>query len=140
MLEDGNVSDQELAETRDQFIECLAAFGFSNVKFSDDGSFSLKDPEGIDQTAGEEKITKCSEESGERSIGALHSWLRRNPERLDENTIMAACLVRKEAVDPSYAAEDYARDLPTENFPYLNDGFGSAKFTECNADPLGRFE
>lgn len=140
ILANENITDQELAEVRDRFTECLSAYGFSDVSFEDDGAFGFDAPEGSDSDVVNDQVLMCSVESGESSVGALHSLVRRNPERLDESTIMAACLVRKDAVDPSYGAEEYARDLPGASFPYLAGSAGQAAFQQCSADPLGLFE
>ncbi len=140
VLRDGEITDQELAETRDRFTDCLSAIGLSRVVFEPDGTFQFDAPEGVDPDTTNDRVKRCSTESGESSIGALHSWIRRNPQNQDEATIMAACLVRKKAVEPSYAAADYTEDAPTQDFPYLSGGPGSVAFQECTVDPLGLFE
>lgn len=140
ILEDGEISDQEIAEAKDKFRTCLSDYGFSNIVMGDDGSFSVTNPADLDAGAAEERVSTCSVESGEQTVLALHSWIRRNPDNLDENTIMAACLVNKGVVDVAYTAEDYARDVPTLRFPYLAGVDGATAFNECNADPLGLFQ
>lgn len=139
VLEDERVTDQELGEMRDVFTECLAAFGFFNIKFSPDGGFEYEVPSGTDMDTSRADAMACSDSAGESTIGALHSWVRRNPENLDDDTIIAACLVRKGAVDSSYSAADFAADEEDLSIPYLP-GFGDASFAECNSDPLGLFE
>lgn len=141
VLADEVVTDQELSETRDRFSGCLSGFGVTDISFEADGGFSMRSPEGMSQDAVSERVDACSEESGESTVGALHSWVRRNPQNLDEDTILAACLVRKEVVDPSFSAEDYAS--ADGDLPYLDSvsaGVGDAVFALCNNDPLGLFE
>lgn len=138
-LADGSITDSELAEARERFSTCLKSFGIVDVVFQPDGAFEFTASEGSDPDRVNEQVGDCSEESGEATIGALHAWIRRNPEKLDDDTIIAACMVRKGAVDPSYGADDFARDEPELSFPYLK-GFGDDTFQQCNADPLGRFE
>lgn len=141
ILVDESVTDQELSETRDRFSECLTSFGITDITFDADGGFSFNSPEGSERSAVEEDVSTCSAESGEDTVGALHSWVRRNPDNLDENTILAACLVRQEVVDPSFSAEDYA--AADGNLPFLDSvsaGAGNAAFLICNSDPLGLFE
>lgn len=138
-LRDGQITDQEVAEARSRFGDCLAGFGITGTSFEPNGAFRFDTPEGRDADAVNELVQTCSHDSGEAGIGALHSWIRRNPENLDDDTIIAACLVRKGAVDPSYSGQDFAADEEDLSIPYLT-GFGEATFVECNADPLGRFE
>ena len=140
VLRDGTITDQELAETRTKFSECLSAHGFTNIQFEQDGAFEFKAPESADQATVEEQVKSCSADSGEETLAALASWIRRNPENQDENTIMAACLVRKGAVGPAYSAEEYARSFETDVFPYLDPVTGPDALRACNADPLGLFE
>lgn len=139
ILKDGQITDLEFSEMRERFKECLAVHQISNVKFAEDGGFSFDEPDGASSQQIDDWVEQCSNESGESGIGALHSWIRRNPENLDENTIMAACLVRKGAVDPGYTAAAFAADLPDQSFPYKG-ASGQVAFQECNADPLGLFE
>lgn len=140
VLADEVITDQELSETRDKFTECMEAYGFTNISFDADGGFEFYPGEGADDEAVDDQVHECSEMSGESSIGALHSWIRRNPDNQDEATIMAACLVRKKVVEPSYSAEHYADDAPEEDFPFFDGIAGQVAFHECNADPLGLFE
>jgi len=140
VLEDELITDQELSEMRDKFTECLSAYALTDVVFDDDGSFSLNEPDGADFDTVTDQVHGCSVESGEVEIGALHSWIRRNPDNQDENTIMAACLVRKGVVDPSYSADEYAEDYADDDFPYTDPTAGEEADLECNADPLGLYE
>jgi len=140
ILRDEKITDQELAEVRDRNRRCLSAHGFTAIRFHDDGTQELTAPIDADSDVVNKKATQCSDESGDISVGALYSWMRRNPENLDEHTIMATCLVRKGIVDPSYTAQDYARDLPEQSFPYTDPARGETMFRECHADPLERFK
>jgi hypothetical protein len=133
------ITDQELAEVRDRFDACLTSHGFSNIKHSEDGGYEFTMSEGTAQDVMEQQTSECSEEAGENAIGALYSFIRRNPQNLDEATIMAACLVRKAVVDPAYSAKDYAQDAPDQSFPYLPGVDGEAAFNDCNSDPSGLY-
>ncbi len=136
VLRDEQITDAELAETRERFIACFAGVGYEATDFQPDGAFSLTPPPGASQSAVSDVHDRCSDQSGESSVGALHAWLRRNPENLDGSTIMAACLVRAGAVDPGYTAEQYRRDWEADTGPMDPDGPGDAAFRLCNADPL----
>ncbi|KQT96277.1 hypothetical protein [Sanguibacter sp. Leaf3] len=140
ILSDGLITDQELSETRDRFSGCLTAFGITEITFDANGAFSFTAPDDAEQGSVEDHVSTCSAESGEDTVGALHSWVRRNPENLDEATILAACLVREGVVDPSFSAEDYTNadgDLPL--LESVSAGLGQAAFMLCNNDPLGLF-
>jgi len=140
VLADEVVTDQELSETRDRFSGCLSSFGVTDISFEADGGFSMRSPDSMSSDAVSERVDACSEESGENTVSALHSWVRRNPENLDEATILAACLVREGVVDPSFSAEDYTNadgDLPL--LESVSAGLGQAAFMLCNNDPLGLF-
>lgn len=134
---DGKVSDEELAEMRQRFTSCLGAFNIQDVEFAPDGALSVEGPQGVDEEFVPEKVHQCSTESGEADISYLHSMMRRNPDGLDENTIMAACLVRKGVVDSSYNADAYSRDLVNNTGPVADNSPDLPVFQECNADPLG---
>jgi hypothetical protein len=139
VLEDENISDQELSEMRSKLKQCLVSSGFSDIHFSDGGELQFSQPSSLSSEQVNERAQDCSASSGEDSIGALYSWIRRNPKNLDEDKIMAECLVRKKVVDRSYSAKDYKNDSPTQSFPFIKSG-GSAAFDQCVADPLGLFE
>jgi len=139
VLADEKITDQELAEMRSKFTECLMGYGFTEISFEPSGGFSLKDLTGMDDELSNDRVLECSNESGESSVGALHSWIRRNPDNLDEHEIMAACLVRKGVVDPSYGAKDYTESFDTESFPYFDQAAGEAARRSCNLDPLGLY-
>lgn len=136
-LADELISDPEHAEMRSRFTECLSSFGGTEISFSPDGAFSVTMPDGADEEKFNDDVSECSDVAGESTIGALHSWISRNPANLDESTIMAACLVRSGAVDASYSAREYSEDLETDTLPV---DVMSPEFGRCNADPLGLFE
>lgn len=136
VLQDEQITDEEVAEARERFVACLAGVGYEATGFQPDGSFDLTPPQGASESTVREVHDRCSDESGESAIGSLHSWLRRNPENLDESTILAACLVRAGVVDVGYSAEQYRHDWESESGPLDPDGPGAAAFRLCNADPL----
>jgi hypothetical protein len=62
--------------------------------------------------------------------------MRRNPENLDEATIMAACLVRLGAVDPGYTAEQYRSDFESDSGALGPNRPHDAELGQCITDPL----
>lgn len=77
----------------------------------------------------------CGSDSGYIELCSLRNSLLRNPENLDENTIMAACAVRQKIAPQSYTAKDYARDIENWSFPFST---SSMEFGKCIDDPLGQ--
>lgn len=123
-LADGEIDELEYAYFRAQIIECMNGLGL-DARWEPDGSLSYGNSETLDH----DDVTECMRSSGLRIV-TLKDTMVRNPENLDENQIMVACLQRAGVVPPSYTAEDFGsqRDidaiLDTEGF----DG--------CNAAPL----
>ena len=136
VLVDGAITESELQETRERFRACLEALGYSEVEFQAGGGSEFHTPDDRGADVIDDQTKTCSEESGEAAIGSLHSWMRRNPENLDESAVMAGCLVRIGAVEPSYSADDYRSDFDDPSFPDV-DSFDLTSFQLCNADPLG---
>ncbi|PJJ63666.1 hypothetical protein [Compostimonas suwonensis] len=138
VLRDGTITDQEFSEMSEQFTSCLAGSGITFAGFNDDGSYDTSfAPGAVTPDQAHDRMNSCSAETGEDLIGSLYSWLQRNPERLDEPTIMASCLVQAGVVDAGYTAKDYAKDVPTEAFPFIDVKKGADALVTCEADPLG---
>lgn len=140
ILSDGQITDHEVVEMRNKFTQCLSGHGFTEIEFEEDGAFTLKPPEKGERRTHEKQVEGCSIAAGEDVVGALASGVRRNPENLDENTIIAACLVRKGVVAKDYSAEDYARDAARDHYAYQDPVAGPDALLACDADPLGLFE
>ena len=138
VLKDGKITDQEFSEMTERFKSCLDSSGITFEGFKEDGSYDTSFPPGsISGDEAHKRIDACSSEAGEDRVGALHSWLQRNPQKLDENQIMASCLVSKGAVDASFTAKEYAKDVATLTFPFLNKAKGEEALSSCESDPLG---
>ncbi len=89
--------------------------------------------------AGAGTVESCDVEH-RGSVDYLYEQVARNPENLDEAEIMAACLVRRDVVAPSFSADDYRRWYDTQGglLPFtVDERTGERVFDECNADPLG---
>ena len=136
ILQDGVITEAEYAEMREGLQSCLFSQGFEEVEFSPRGGMSVVGPDSI---SGEEQLNRaqhCSETSGEATIGALYSWIRRNPEHLDDATIVVECLLRHAAVRADYSAVEYGIDMPNDAVPILP-GVSASVLSECSEDPLG---
>ncbi len=138
VLADGVVSDQEYAEMTETFRDCLDDQGIDFTGFSADGSFETSVSPSRDPDEANEAVKSCSRAAGEDSIGMLYSWVNRNPERLDDNTIVVRCLQDEGVVGAAYTAADYADDIDSEEYPFVVDeqtGLGVVSL--CESDPLG---
>lgn len=134
-LSDGLISTAEFDSMRAQFTGCLAQHGIDDLAFGVDGSFSFNIASGAGADETRAMVDECSRASGEDTVGALASWIARNPENQDEGTIMAACLVRHHAVADSYTAEKYRQDIPSRELPFTTSQ-GEAILRDCEQDPL----
>lgn|GEM_PF-638160 len=143
-LEDGVVSELENTETVDRFFECVSAHGHEITEYRADGSFDYRvapssgsgDPSTADLDRAHADISECDEESGTSTVGMLFVWTHRNPEKLDENTIMAACLVRTGVVPSDYSGVDFQQANSGERPPFSETKAEQEAFAQCQADPL----
>lgn len=135
-LADEEITDAEYAEMEQKFRTCLEDEGVTFSGFDHDGSYQASPLPGGGNSY--DVVQACSRESGADTIGALHDIMGRNPENLDIPTIMAACLVDREAVPSGYSADDYATDLEGR---FSDLGVLSAEIRDallsCSDDPLG---
>ncbi|WP_121647298.1 hypothetical protein [Mycetocola tolaasinivorans] len=132
ILADGVVTDQELIASREPLIECLAARGVSITFNERGGSTTRSDERGVKPEEQAEIFGSCDEEVGVE-VDLLYWQVKRNPENLDEPTIVAKCLVDKGIVAPGYSAQDYERDFEGE-FPFPATDMVAG---ECLSNPLG---
>ncbi|MCM6763172.1 hypothetical protein NB037_12160 [Rathayibacter sp. ZW T2_19] len=137
-LSDGDVSDQEYAEMTERFRACLEAAGLVFEGFAADGSYTAAPAGGAaDAESSRDAATRCSEETGEASLGALHSWISRNPDNEDQAVLMVDCMVRAGLVDSAYTADDWTRENAASSLPASVPADGAEAYEECVADPLG---
>lgn len=139
ILKDGQVSEQENSEVLDRFSDCVSAKGYTVASYALNGSYKIEFDEGTDSEKAGEDVDKCSLSSGEADVSSLYSWTHRNPERIDENTLVAACLVKAGLVSPAYTSRNYEKDTESDrfNFDADGDGTGREKLELCRIDPLG---
>lgn len=136
-LADGRISDSEFAEMEDRFATCLSDKGVSFAGFKAGGAFEFTPGPGMSADAANAITDDCSARSGLNTIGYLFFAQQRNPQHLDEATIMAACLVRKRAVPQGYSSSDYDRDSPGFAYPFTDRATGEKALEDCSLDPLG---
>jgi hypothetical protein len=130
ILAKGSITDQDYAAVSGQYVKCMKNKGFIAHIDGPAGQATVSGgPAGGDGNA-----ANASCNSDLAVIAALRGEILRNPQHQDEDSIMAACLVKKQLVPPNYTANDYAANLQSQKFPFST---ASAKFLSCASDPLG---
>ena len=131
ILADEAVTDAEYAELTDAFSACMAGKGYDVAWNGATGGFTATSTDGTEPDNLGAVVDACERETS-GMVPALADQIKRNPDHLDEFTIMAACLVRLGAVDAGYTADDYAHDMASPGRTVLS----SDEFVTCNAAPL----
>lgn len=139
-LADGAISEQEYNESWSRYSTCLAEAGITVQSREFDGSYTTESVSALTGEEQEELISACSTRAGEAEIIAPFNWIRRNPQNLDENTIIAECLVRSGLAPRGYDGTDYDRDsseAETREPPFITSEAERKAYTDCTIDPLG---
>lgn len=133
ILADGVVTEAEYTEVRNQFAACMADLGIE-FTFGSYGTMTSESAEGAPEgKAFEEAYIGCSSQT-KSGVDWVYESMQRNPENLDEPTIMVACLVRASLVPDSYTAAQYSLDWENGTLPYSET---DPDATLCEFDPLG---
>lgn len=128
-LADSRVTDLEREEGAALIAKCYAdsgaevtydAYGFETV----DVVSGNADPS--------EVMGRCSFADG--GVVALHDKMTRNPQNLDDMTIVAECLVEAQVVEPGFTGDDYEEVLASGRVPWLPT---DERVERCAKDPLG---
>ena len=127
ILAKGSITDQDYAAVSGAYVRCMANKGFKAQVTGPGG-------EGTLEGDGDALAAHNACNGDMAVISALRSSTIRNPQHLDENEIVVACLVKANIAPPSYTAKDYAANLQSQKFPYKIDTPG---FIQCTSDPLG---
>jgi hypothetical protein len=103
IFEDGVITAQEAAESEAKLLACLSDAGLSVETTYDEYGFANYHYQSGDTV---DAITlKCEEWSG--MALQLYHEIRKNPENLPYNDLMAKCLISAGAVDTDFTGEDY---------------------------------
>ncbi|RWZ58484.1 hypothetical protein ELQ92_14370 [Labedella populi] len=127
-LADGAIDELEYSYFRDRIVECLGDLGVE-ASFAADSTLEYTPSD----EAAEDDADACMGEGGIQVL-TLKDTIDRNPENLDEATIMVECLQEAGLVGPEYTARDYVAGVG------LSDHGDDDAFAECTADPLGLLE
>ena len=132
VIEDERITDQEWAEVGTRLSSCLEAAHIVFLGFEASGGYGV-DPGSLGIDEASESLAKCEHESGESPIGSLRLNSIINPDNVDFDELIAACLVDKGVAERGYTAEDY-RDQAAMLFDSNDNRLAK---TQCVSDPLG---
>jgi hypothetical protein len=127
ILSKGSISDADYADVSSGYVKCMADRGFTVTFTGPDGQSTVTGN-------GDARAAANSCNGDVAVIASLRHEISRNPQHLEENTIVAACLVKRKLAPPSYSARQYAANLKSQKFPFST---GNPDFRSCTNDPLG---
>ena len=130
VLTDGVVSGQEYAELQSDFVSCAASFG-AKVTLQAGGGFTV-DAGTLTSDALQKDVIPGCEADTIGYIAPLYEQSSRNPERLDESTIVVECLRKAGVVDDAYSPSQYKSDMDSNSGLDWSD----STVTDCAKDPL----
>ena len=137
ILDDGTITAAEVAVAKQSFSSCLAAQGVTVSWEPDADAYSVGFP--VAGTPSSDEMKKMEDQqrtcalASATNVISLYYQMRRNPQKQDEFTIIAACLVRKGVMPAGYSASDFARDraMQPPPKPFESDAAG-----RCMTSPL----
>ncbi len=144
ILEDGTITDAEIAELRGQEITCLENLGCTVTELNPDGSAFITPPQQDGDTMDDitartnELRSRCDTETDWPSVASLYTWSTKNPSHQATESLMAECLIRVGLEPEGYTPDQYIADLASGVFvPYLEDQTtpDAQRFLACNDDP-----
>ncbi|RLP83798.1 hypothetical protein D9V34_03025 [Mycetocola lacteus] len=133
ILATGTITEQQLVESREPLVTCLASRDVT-ITFDSTGGSTLTSTRTTQSSPERTRIyNECVDSTG-TEVDFLYWQMKRNPDNLDEFTIVAKCLVDRKKVDPGYGATDYKRDFDSNSFPF---SATDVEAGECQSNPLG---
>lgn len=129
ILEDGIITQAELAEVNDRIVQFLTDYGYAkdSIDMGELGSMSVHPPSGMTQEessawggAVNQDLQTCETQDGARTIWQLASAVQTNPNNdgADIRQTIVDCYVREGLVDQPYTVDDYDRDSREGTGPF----------------------
>jgi len=128
-LKDGKITDAEFNYFEGKIGNCLSDLGVKNVSLTD-GQWHYSRPDSVP----DKKVDACMKSNG-IGVMLLKDSVETNPNNVDEEAALVACLVRKGAVPKGYTLKDYKHELAVNEYSF---DLNSAAFSDCNEDPLAK--
>jgi hypothetical protein len=139
ILEDGQISDAEMAEEDAQYSECLRNIGFTDIQIGQGGEMSVSPPADLlgEPDKVNDLVTECGESTGWNSVSSLQLYMAGNPDNIDSATIMAECLVRVGLKPEGYTSSQYIQEAESGSLEELYSAGTPEwnKWRACNIDP-----
>ncbi|MEO7121784.1 MAG: hypothetical protein ABI400_01440 [Lacisediminihabitans sp.] len=130
ILAKGSITPADYTTISTAFESCMKSHGFNATVDGPGGQMTVTKVH--DKSALDSALNTCGH--GFNQVASLYGQISRNPQHLNENQIMAACLVRSKLAPASYTPDDYAADLVSQKFPFNIDSGGALA---CISNPLG---
>ncbi len=151
VLMDDVVTDAEMQEANERLVRCLEDGGFPGTVVDGGGGLTIPLPPGQAEAHLQAVNEACEDSLGWPSISILYRSTRINPENVDWDELLAACLVRHEVVPSGYRGEDHRDDIErflsghttgTDGSPIDGISFNDAErgpdvYRQCQERPLG---
>lgn len=129
ILEDGVITQSELAELNDHVLQCLGDLGHDtdSITMGELGEISARPSSGASQAESaawggtfNQDVKTCSTRDGARTIWQLASAAEINPDNdgKDARQIIIDCYVKQGLVSESYSIDDYERDSRAGTGPF----------------------
>lgn len=128
-LADSAISDVEYQEGMALIQECYDAAGFT-VEYDKYGF------ETVTSVGGEEDpmdvMNRCAFADG--GVAVLYQQMKANPENVEQETLVAECLVREGVVEPGFTGQDFTEVMDSGEVPWSP---VDERIEPCFKDPLG---
>lgn len=131
ILDDGQITELEIAALRDDVVRCLQDAGVESPSYQTDGSLSAHTPQGWADDDLHSVVGGCQEQSlGQVDI--VYLAMQRDPGNLGEAARMVPCLQEAGLVEPSFSSEDYVREMASGSPAF---DVSDPRFESCLAAP-----
>ena len=128
VLADGKITRAEYEEAVDRYVSCMNSHGAEISKTLNSAGYYYYSQPGVASPSS--WTTKCADDST-GFVESLYVQMLRNPNHIDENELMAQCLVRSRLAPAGYTGKKYAEDQKAA-FPFSAD---DPRFNACLDNP-----
>lgn len=128
-LADSEISDMEFQEGMTIIRQCYDAAGFS-VEYDEYGYETVTSTGGAGDPL--DVMGQCAFADG--GVAVLYYMIKGNPENVEQETLIAECLVREGVVEPGFTGQDFTEVMESGETPW---GTADERVEPCFKDPLG---
>lgn len=128
-LADSEISDMEFQEGMTIIRQCYDAAGFS-VEYDQYGFETVTSTGGSGDPL--DVMGQCAFADG--GVAVLYYMIKANPENVEQETLVAECLVRAGVVEPGFTGQDFTEVMDSGDLPWSP---GDERIEPCFKDPLG---